>query len=680
MSILAPGDDLAAAIAAAAPGDTLELQGGDYGTLTVKRAGGQPGQPVTLRSADPADPARLSGMDLREMTHLVLEGLLFDYVYSPKDKPYIRPFQVSTTRGLTIRNSVFDGDLADSDGLAAYPTGYGLWIRSSAEIRFEKNEIRDFYRGVIFSDSVDLSVVGNDLHSIRMDGMNFAQVERALIENNVIRDFKRAVGSADHADMIQFWTNKTERPSRDITIRNNVLNSGLGWYTQSIFMRNEEVDTGRAGAEMFYRNIVIEGNVIINAHLHGISVGETDGLIIRNNTVLHNVRSDGTKTNAGLWTPQVRVSKTARNVRIEANVLHRITGYKAQSDWLVTNNLEVQDRSPDQANHYNDVFVAALNGDPRDLASFRPLRAGPLAGTGLGAPILDGTGLQKAPQGQATRRAPVIRAIPAPDVPSRFSFDIRESSDSSGFDLSGSKIQWNFGDGATAEGVTVSHNFSRPGVFEVTVTIILPDGKALENSARVRPGRPEVIVFDPQVGTITSYVADPPVTLDLPLSPGPIQLGGDHPLITMPRGAIAPFFGARSFVLQTRVRSSGGYKSAGVLMHIYKTLIVTVGGRGTVDVQFDTETASTLKISTRPLPVLAGEWVDLTLDYSQDEGIMRVLVNGELAAQGQTSGQIRPLEHWGLALGHPFQTQSSFQGEMDSLVLKVGRHDDAAAD
>ena len=123
--------------------------------------------------------------------------------------------------------------------------------------------------------------------------MNFAQVERVRIEANHIHDFNRVLESPDHADMIQFWTNGTTSPSSDITIRGNILNSGAGWFTQSIFMRNELVDSGKAEAEMFYRNVIIEDNVIINAHLHGISVGETAGLKIANNTVIRNARSQG---------------------------------------------------------------------------------------------------------------------------------------------------------------------------------------------------------------------------------------------------------------------------------------------------------------------------------------------------------------------------------------------------
>jgi hypothetical protein len=674
---LKPGDDLGASLASASAGAVIELAGGDYGALDVRKVSGAVGQPITVRSADPAKPARFSEMDLREVSHVVLDGLLFDYTYSPADKSNLRSFQVFASRDLTIRNSTFDGDLApaDSPEEEAYPTGFGLSVRSSAEVKIEHNAIHDFYRGLIVSDSVDVDILNNDVYAIRMDGMNFAQVERVLIESNVIHDFRRAVDSADHADMIQFWTNKTERPSIDITIRNNVLNSGLGWYTQSIFMRNEEVDQGRAGPEMFYKNVIIEGNVIINAHLHGISVGQVNGLTISRNTVLHNSRSDGQKHNPRLWIPQVRVNKESRNVRVQNNILHTISGYEDQSDWIVFNNIEVQDVSDKAPNFYNSIFVAAQSGDPRDLASFRYLSSGLLADTIAGSPMLaPGAELLVAPS-QTGLRAPIIRTIPDADVPNRFTFDISKSSKDLGLNFPEQDAVWDFGDGITATGLLVSHSYSLPGSVEVKLSIKMPDGQILTGTALVKSRNPEVIVFDEKVGVVSSYASDPPMKLDLPLRPGPILLGGDNQLISIPREALVPFFGSRSFVLQTRIRSPGGYKAAGTLFYMHKTLNVSVGGRGNVSVEFNTETGSELRLSTPPLRVLANEWVDISIEYSDAEGMLQLLVNGELVAQGEISGPVRPLEHWGLTLGNPFKPQISFQGEMDRLVLKVGKDD-----
>ena len=238
------------------------------------------------------------------------------------------------------------------------------------------------------SDSKGITVQGNDVHDIRMDGMNFAQVESVLIADNHIHDFRRSLDSKDHADMIQFWTNGTTAPSRDIVIRDNVLNSGQSAYTQSIFMRNDLVDRGLAGREMFYDDVTIIDNVIINAHLHGITVGETDGLRIQNNTVVRNARSEGEKENVALWMPQIRVAEISTDVRIERNVTGKVSGAAGQPDWTVAENLIVQDRARMEPGFYGTVFGTKALHDPSDPASFTAAKGGPLDGTQIGAPQL----------------------------------------------------------------------------------------------------------------------------------------------------------------------------------------------------------------------------------------------------------------------------------------------------
>ncbi|MFV0491246.1 MAG: nitrous oxide reductase family maturation protein NosD [Pseudorhodobacter sp.] len=382
---IAPSQDLSGILATAPPGTVLDLSGGDYGILQLRGFSAPAEKPVILRSRDPANPARLSGMDIRESSGLVLQGLIFDYRFRKGDKGHLRPFQLQASGNVTFRQVIFDGDIANSGEGKGYPTAFGLSLRGSKGIVLEDSEIRDFYRGLVVSDSADVTIRRNNVHSIRMDGMNFAQVDGVRIEGNWIHDFKRAVDSKDHSDMIQFWTNRTEWPSRDIMIRDNVLNSGLGAYTQSIFMRNDLVDRGLAGPEMFYRNVTIEENVIVNAHLHGITVGETDGLTIRNNTLVHNARSDGEQRNDPLWRPQIRVAETARDVVILANAAHRIPKAERRLDWTVQDNIQIQDQQPGRYTYFKQIFTAALTGDPRNLDNFRYLPDGVLARAKIGA-------------------------------------------------------------------------------------------------------------------------------------------------------------------------------------------------------------------------------------------------------------------------------------------------------
>jgi parallel beta-helix repeat protein len=382
--------ELKRALAQARGGETLLLAPGNYGALVLKKKNGaRSTRPVVLRSANADAPAVLTGMNLRHMSHLTFEGVVFDYRFSAGQPLQVKPFKISESRHITIRNSVFDGDLARNVSAVADGLGYGIALALSGNqhVTLEYNSFYNFHRAITLGRSSDVVVRGNDIYAIRSDGINLVQTQRVVIEDNHIHDFNRSTTKKDHSDMIQMWSRNAELPSSDIIIRNNVLNLGKGDSTQSIFMRNDQVDRGLAGAEMFYRNITIENNTIINAHLHGITVGETDGLVIRNNTVVRNKSSKGKKNKPALWTPQIRVAPTARNVEITRNVTSKVVGHEQQAGWRVARNFFVQDTMETQPGFYGAVFGRASMNKPTSPASFTPKPGGPLHNANLGSSL-----------------------------------------------------------------------------------------------------------------------------------------------------------------------------------------------------------------------------------------------------------------------------------------------------
>lgn len=382
MEVTGP-EDLSAILSAVIPGAVLRLAPGAYGSLVLRGGGGRTGAPITLMAANPAQPPLFAGMDIRDAAHLVLQGLHFDYTFTPGDPLWIQPFVILGGTGITVSGCQFDGDAA-RDGSAAdagYSNGQGLAVTGVQGLLVENCEIRRFHRGLVVALSTDVRVAGCHLHELRSDGMNFIQVGQVAVSGNHIHDFDVPPEGEDHPDMIQFWTEGTDTPSTDIVIRGNLLDSGRGRFTQSIFMRNELVDTGRAGQAMFYRNVLIEENLIANAHLHGITVGETQGLTIRQNTVLRNPRSEGSADNPSLWTPVINVSAAARDVTITGNIVASVNGHDSQAGWRVADNLLVQDRTRMEPNFYDAVFTGTVT----EIGRLRYRKGGPADGTGIGA-------------------------------------------------------------------------------------------------------------------------------------------------------------------------------------------------------------------------------------------------------------------------------------------------------
>lgn len=675
---LQPGAAALDALQNAKANTIFELSGGDYGELRLKKIAGTADQPIVIRSKDAENPAIFRRMDLRETTHLILEGLHFDYVYDFADADNLRPFQLFTSRNVTLRNNLFDGDIADAldPETGGYPTAFGLTVRAATDIVIEDNEIRKFYRGITNRSVVGLTIRRNNIHSLRMDGMNFAQVEQVLIADNHVHDFLRAVDSADHADMIQFWTFRTERPSREITIRGNVLNSGQGWFTQSIFMRNEAVDKGQAGREMYYRDITIEDNVIINAHTHGITLGESDGVLIRNNTLIHNKVSDGKRQNTKLWRPRIVVAPKSENVDILSNVATEVVRPKDMPrSWTMAGNIAAQDLYPAQPHYYDRYFAAATTGDPRNLLSFQYKSDSPLSahaaqsGAAIGADLLRDPLMHRDRLPRSVvldNHTPLIQVRRDGQTPYLYHFTLVSPP------VPGATYTWRLEGQLEQTGAAVSYQFDAPGKKEISVTLNKSGQDPVSASTPFIVKEREILSFDSKEGTFTSFAFQTPQVIDdIAPSSGPLHLSDDTGrTVKVPPLMIAPFFGSDGFELELSLQGEGGYKAAGELLRIHQVLVMTVNRSGSMTIDFRGADGNTARFTTAPIRMFDGHWVDLTLRYSAAERRIKLKAGDRVIGSAVANGPVPNMKHWGLSLGNPDGNRPSFMGYLNRLVLK----------
>ena len=339
--------ELNQALSQATGGETILLAAGDYGKLSLKNA--QFASNVTIKSADPSNQASFSEMYLTNTSNITFDEINFDYTYSSGDKAATNKFLITGSSNITIDNSVFDGDLSSGTGL-----GKGLVIRSSNNIDVTNTEFHSWWKALGASKSSDITFAGNNIHTIRSDGISLGEVQNVLIENNYIHDFGGLAGSNDHRDMIQVQRSNGTGSS-DIIIRNNVLDMGDGDYTQGIWFGG---DKGKyANPQDWHYNVVIENNLIYNAHANGLAVHMTEGLDISNNTLIA-VPSGQT---GGVTIPKILVTGGSKDVTIEQNITPAIVGPKTiPSDWIIQDNAIVQPKNYDA--HFVYHATAASDG------------------------------------------------------------------------------------------------------------------------------------------------------------------------------------------------------------------------------------------------------------------------------------------------------------------------------
>lgn len=661
--------ELAAALDKAKAGSTIILKAGNYGDFGYSSKSFA--SAVTLKSDESGKPAVFTSFVLSNVSGLNVDGVKFDYRPPAGTPDGQTNFMLKSVSNVTISNSVFDG--ADGRGLGpaydGYGIGIGLSVRDSERVTIKNNEFTNFHRGAAFGSTNGLKVVNNELHDMSGDGLDFADVDKVLIKGNRIHDFHRPDSSTAHPDFIQFWTSGTNSPSVNVKILNNFLYQGEGIETQSIFMRNELVDTGTAGAEMFYRNILIAGNVIKNSHYHGITVGETAGLEIKNNTILQNEKMELGGT---VSVPSVNVSGASTGVSVHDNILPRMGGALPAPplDWLVENNFIVQVDNPRAANYAGYVFADGLDRNP-EWQDFAPIGKALVKFGDAGA--VHSKLAMEASGTAAPGGGPYWGYISAAEHDANGHlaeyFQVTKILQNfSAVDLAGTAITWDFGDGTDGHGRSVGHVYDEPGEYIVTASIALPSGKTLELERTVEIRSANLLQLDFENGLRdrspheNAVKTSDGVTLvqgarsqGLRLDGGFVSYQSDGDFVFNPEFTIAADF----------KKSAGSEDKGGWLLSKSGSFNISVGADKLLANLVTSK--GTVTLEAAGVGITDTDWHRLSVSFSGADGVARLILDGHIVdtARGLAGAILVGSPGVDLVLGSPFG--GSFTGQIDNV-------------
>lgn len=660
-------DELYEALAKAQGGDEIRLASGDYGDLTLNSKSGFDitfDAPVKITSLDADAPAIISTMYLDGVSNLSFDSINFDYKIQEGDPLWASPFQIKNSSKITIQNSVFDGEVAS--GVSAEDDGFGygraLMTSNNDQINILNNKFYDFHRAFGASESTNILVKGNEIYNLRSDGLNFSEVQNVLIEDNYIHDFNTNESSGDHADMIQFWTTNTTAPSTNIVIRNNTLDIGEGDQTQAILMRNEMVELGGAGDGMFYQNVLIEDNVILNAHIHGITIGETDGLVIKQNTLLSVDPDDPRYFGA----PSINLSEASTSVSVTQNAVSLIQG--AGSSAIVSGNAFIQNHDPSGIGHYGDQFISSSMGG---------LAADYVVVPGSMVDQLDAGSIQHSLDMVPGELSPQFSVYSKDGASQTLIFDAGNTFDEGGkVDATDAKFIWDFGDGTVMEGVSGTHTYAEPGRYNVTLTIEPYDGSEGSSiTSEVGIVGRGLLSFDSNTGAFEKLgygdanmldgSADASVFIG---SKAALDLGGTGVRLEVRKEDISKFFGSDGFEMSMTLQADHPGSSWGEIARVHGNIIMSVTDEGKLKVALITDTGSAVELITQNTVVNDGTAHDISVRFDGKTDNFEIVVDGVQAAVSAIEGNVQPMAYWGLTFGEPWGGQN-FDGKLTAFTL-----------
>ena len=651
--IVSTASELEDALRKATGGETILLKGGDYGLLRMGDYSSVPGRyasEVTITAADPSDPPSFSEMLLKNVKNFTIDGAIFDYAYPDGAIFSDRPFRVFDGSGITIRNSMFDGDVGTEGDGKGLGIGIALSVRGTEDVKVENNEFHTFWKATYFGGVDGAVFSSNDVHSIRSDGLNISSSNDVMVENNNFHDFTDAPGDFDHRDMIQVFSYGDTVPTTNLTVRGNFLNVGDGAWTQGMHFRNEQVDMGRAGAEMRYENFVIEDNVILNGHLNGIVIGEIDGITIRNNTILQLANLSETAP------PRIRVNDTATGVLIENNVVSDIEG--EGRGWTVRGNVFVQNDNPNLPGFYADMFYASSvwDGGVPVVREGGPLDGVGAAATQIGALV------------DAPRAAFAVHDV-AGDAMARV-FDAASLMAAQGFSRSqidGMTFNWEFADGASGTGPVVSHQFASAGVIGAELSVTLPSGVKLSSSLNLVVESP-VILRLAKAGLVENDGGEDEVVF---ASGDSLDLGGSGTLMDLRGGALHRVHDAQSISIDMTVQADRAGAAGGEIIQFIGALRIATQGDDVFAI-LTTDAGTQVTARAKDVGINDGAAHDLGVRVDTNTGLLQLIYDGDVAASARFSGGVGG-DHARLVIGDPWG-KPNFQGTMSDLSVEVTDH------
>jgi len=279
-----PGQDLQAAVTAAAPGDVLEVQRGFYrvNTLRIDKpltlrgidrptlSGGQVGDTIRVTAPD----VTIEGLIVRDSGTSLKDQNAGIYIYPGAHRAVVRHCDLTYNLfGLWIEKAngvqVLHNNITGLRDFNSSQRGNGVQLYNTLGARIEGNRI-SFVRDALYVDvSHDAVFKGNQLHHSRY-GTHYMNSYRNLWEDN---------------DTYQNRGGLALMEVRDQTVRNN---RAWGNSDHGIMLRT-------------LQDSVIENNVVAENH-RGFFIYDVEYIQLKNNLVAHNTvgvhLAAGSKNNA----------------------------------------------------------------------------------------------------------------------------------------------------------------------------------------------------------------------------------------------------------------------------------------------------------------------------------------------------------------------------------------------
>lgn len=622
--------ELTAALASMALGGTIKLAPGNYGHFRIGKF--NPSATVTLRALNPNRPPVFTSLRIKRASRLRFEKIRFRGPLLPGQAHHVPIIDVRQAQHIAFRNCEFQGS---ADGNHENDP-YGLWVTSSDNIEVFRSSFHDLTRGAIFVGVRNLRIFGSRFFDIRSDGVNFNGVQNAVIRHNDFTRFHPSAKYRDHPDFIQFWLRGAAIETRNIEISRNVMLQGGSNPVQAIFIENKAkgLKYGK------FKNLTISHNVVYTSHIHGITLYDVDGAVVRANTLL--------RFPAGKMAPRINLNRV-RSATIERNVTHGIGGLTPEGA-VASDNVIIEERNARSPKYRSQMFLDPDAAAKASVASLAPRPGGLLHGSGAPGALR----LADLPAG-------TVPILVETHAGTHRALEVSVEAWREGQGKLATELFWDFGDGSGRHtaGDRTRHRYARPGKFRIVMRGG-NDKRGLLGVAHVSIGPPEVLRFV-NTGRKWALSVDGeavPKEIVNKRSTKVVSLGRHPSFSGMSELAVEVAFERprdhsriRQGLVWNHVRYGIAYRDGRVLYFLYTT------------------SGQSVLLRSPSINSKTGERHTARLIYDARIGVAEAHLDGKIVDRRTgLKGDIPPPSHWGLLIGGDV-SGGTFSGKIPFVTI-----------
>ena len=250
-------------------------------------------------------------------------------------------------------------------------------------------------------------------------------------------------------------------------------------------------------------------------------------------------------------------------------------------------------------------------------------------------------------------------------------FDASLSADPSGLLGNGAAYKWDFGDGKSATGQIVTHDYAKPGDYNVTLTVT-EGGKSDAFDLIAQDTDPTLLALRfPASGP--DDISSHDLAIELLGKPAAQTAGSytltDDNFLRVDRTASLNFHALSEFTLSFDLQRGGGSQDTGRILGIKTSWIVAMDKEGHIvfDVTNSDGKSYTLASGAK---ITDTKWHDITIEYSDKANLAEVHIDGQLSGSVAVDGPTPAYHSYGLTVGWPWG--GNFNGHIRDIDLIEG--------